>query len=590
MTRATVAKPEVVLRGVPASPGIAIGRVFLLSGDVVRVEPRTLEENEVENEIEKFRLAIQKAKSDLQHLREKAAESLSIESAQIFEAHQLMLEDELIIDETIRRIRSERINADLAFLEIMEKFESAFAQFKDEHLKARAVDLRDVKKRVISNIQGNLQVYLARIHQPAIILAKDLTPSDTVHLDRTKVLGFATDLGGRTSHAAIMARSLKVPSVVGLLRACQTVVTGDFVILDGNEGLLIINPSPQTIQEYRKRYEDFLSFERKFDKIKDLPARTKDGKNITLSANIEFPDEVHTLRALGGYGVGLYRTEYLYLSGTSLPSEEEQFEEYRQVVENLNGHSIIFRTFDLGGDKLPRALKLPPEENPFLGLRAIRLYRDENLGLIKTQLKAILRASAFGHVRILFPMIASVSDIRYCQRLVRETKEELAARNIPFAPNVPIGAMIEVPSAAVIADLIAEECDFLSIGTNDLIQYALAVDRGNEHIADLYQPYNPAVLRMIRDTIHKGHQKGVMVGMCGEMASDPISTMLLIGMGLDEFSVSPISLLIIKEIIRRVDFSECENLAQRALGFATTEEVETYLYDVFSKKFKDLKF
>jgi len=583
-------KSEQILKGVPASPGITMGRVFLLSGDVVKVAPRALQESEIQEEVEKFRAAVTKAKQDIQKLREKAANSLGKESAQIFEAHQLMLEDDLIIDETVRRIQTEKINADLAFFEIMEKFETSIANFQDEHLKSRAVDLRDVKRRVIHNIQGNLTVYLSKIQDPAIIVAKELTPSDTVNLDRDKVLGFATDFGGSTSHAAIMARSIKVPSVVGLLHASQVIQTGDWIILDGSEGTLVVNPTPKTTQRYQQRLDILQGFGRKLDKIKNLPARTKDGKDIELSANIEFAREAEKVWEMGGDGIGLYRTEYLYLTRRQLPNEEEQFNEYAQVVKTLKGKPVIFRTADLGGDKLPQSIEMPPEENPFLGMRAIRLFRHDNQDIMKTQLRAIVRASAFGQVRILFPMISCVSEMRYCQQLLKETKDELKQEGIPFSKNIPVGAMIEVPSSAVIADLIAEECDFLSIGTNDLIQYSLAVDRGNEHVAYLYKPFNPAILRMIREIIHKGHQKGVWVGMCGEMASDPLSTMLLIGMGLDEFSVSLVSLLLIKAIIRRVDYSECENLAQKALRLTTTKDVDKYLRSVFSKKFRDIRF
>ncbi|NIA30791.1 MAG: phosphoenolpyruvate--protein phosphotransferase [Actinobacteria bacterium] len=582
-------KSEQILAGVPASPGIIMGKVFLLSGDVVKVAPRALQESEILEEVEKFRAAVAKAKQDIQKLREKAANSLGEESAQIFQAHQLMLEDDLIIDETVRRIQTEKINADLAFFEIMEKFETSIANFQDEHFKSRAIDLRDVKRRVIHNIQGNL-IYLLKIQEPAIIVARELTPSDTVNLNRDKVLGFATDFGGSTSHVAIMARSMKVPSVVGLLQACQSIQTGDWIILDGNEGTLVVHPTPETTKRYQQRLDLFHTFEKKLDKIKNLPARTKDGKDIELSANIEFEREAANVSEMGGDGVGLYRTEYHYLARQKLPDENELFNEYARAVKALKGKPIIFRTADLGGDKLPRSIEMPPEENPFLGMRAIRLFRNQNQDIFKTQLRAIVRASAFGRVRILFPMISCVSEIRYCQNLLKETKDELKQEGVSFSKEIPVGAMIEVPSSAVIADLIAEECDFLSIGTNDLIQYSLAVDRGNEHVAYLYNPFNPAILRMIREIIHKGHQKGVWVGMCGEMASDPLSTMLLIGMSLDEFSVSLVSLLMIKAIIRRVDYSECENLAQKALNFTTTRDVDKYLRSVFSKKFRDIRF
>ena len=587
MTVSTL-KKEIILKGVAASPGISIGKAFLLSGNVARVEKRILQDSEVEAEINKFESALQQAKDDLQTMRERSDISLGKDAAEIFEVHQLFLEDVLIIDETVRRIRTDKKNADLAFLETMETFETAIANFKDEHLKSRAVDLRDIKRRVISNIQGDLRVYLANIKEPAIILAKELTPTETVNLDRDKVLGFATDLGGRTSHAAIIARSLKIPSVVGLNNACQCISSGDPVILDGMLGRLILNPSPKTISLYKRRLLDFDEFENRLQKVRHLPARTKDSRDIELAANIEFTSEAANANEMGSDGIGLYRTEYLYLATNQLPSEDEQFEEYKNVAEQFNEKPIIIRTFDVGGDKMPRTFTIPPEDNPFLGMRGIRLYRNNNKEIIKTQLRAILRASVYGKIRILFPMISCVAEIEFCQSLVKEAKDDLSAKGIDFTKNVPIGAMIEVPSAAVIADLIAEKCDFLSIGTNDLIQYSLAVDRGNENIAYLYNQYNPAILRLVRDVIQKGHEKGAWIGMCGEMASDPIATMVLIGLGLDELSVSLVSLLIIKDIIRRVDYTECENLAHKALGFKTAKEVEEYLSGVYTKKFKDL--
>jgi len=581
-------KVEQILEGVAASPGIAMGPVFFIGAELVSVEQRTLADSEINKEIEKFCQAIEKAKEDLQKLVEKTALSIGKESAKIFEVHQLLLEDVLIVDETVSRIREDKKNADQAFLEVMEHFEVSLESVEGEYLKARAADIRDVKRRVIRNIQGDERPSLKKLKEPAIIFAKELTPSDTVNLERKKVLGFAMDFGGRTSHASIMARSIKVPSVVGLKKIGQLLHTGDFVILDGNSGVLVLNPTPNTIEEYKRRFSDYKNIQKKLIHLKSLPTRTLDGKDIELSANIEFPDEVNAVKDSGSFGVGLFRTEYLYLTKSELPTEEEQFNEYVSIVKELEEQPIIIRTFDLGGDKAPKAISLPPETNPFLGARGVRLYRDEGIELFKTQLRAIVRASAYGNVRIMFPMIACVSEIRYCQKVLNEVKMELGEEGIPFAEDIPVGAMIEVPSASVIADIIAQECDFLSIGTNDLIQYTLAVDRGNEHIAYLYQPYNPAVLRLVRDIIQKGHLHGVWVGICGEMASDPLITMVLIGMGLDEFSVSPVSLLLIKEIIRRVECSECIKIAKKINNFDTPDEINNYLKSVMKNRFQDL--
>ncbi|HPG39626.1 MAG TPA: phosphoenolpyruvate--protein phosphotransferase [bacterium] len=588
MTDELAPKLEQQFEGVAASPGIAMGPVFFIGADVVTVEKKTLTPQDVDQEVVKFAHALESAKSDLQQLVEKTSLSIGIDSAKIFEIHQLLLEDVMIVDETVRRIREEHMNADQAFLEVMEHFEVSMESIEGEYLKARAADIRDVKRRVIRKIQGDVRPNLKKLKDPAIIFAKELTPSDTVNLERNKVLGFAMDFGGRTSHAAIMARSIKVPSVVGLKKTGNLLHTGDFVILDGNSGILIINPNPETITQYKKRFSDFRNIQRKLEHLKNLPTRTLDGKNIELSANIEFPEEAKSVREYGGFGVGLFRTEYLYLTKDELPSEEMQFKEYVRILQALGDQPAIIRTFDLGGDKVPHTITLPPEANPFLGARGIRLYRDGGADLFKTQLRAIVRASVHGKVRIMFPMISCVTEIRYCQSMLNEVKQELLQEGIAFSDNIPVGAMIEVPSAAMVADMIARECDFLSIGTNDLVQYTLAVDRGNEHIAYLYRPYNPAVLRLIKNTIDKGHKNGVWVGICGEMASDPLMTMIFIGMGMDEFSVSPVSLLIMKEIIRRVECNECIMLADQITGFSTPGEIEGFLRELMKTRFQDL--
>ena len=380
-----------------------------------------------------------------------------------------------------------------------------------------------------------------------------------------------------------------MPAIVGLNNARDILRDDDFVILDGDHGECIVNPSQKTLEIYRKRRADYISFEKKLHAIKGLPARTKDGKDIEIASNIEFPSEADAIADLRGDGIGLYRTEYMFLAGEQEPEEEFQFQEYKNIVEKLDGKPLIIRTFDLGGDKPSEYLPMAVELNPFLGVRGVRVYRDIGHHYFRKQLRAILRAGVYGDVRIMFPMIACVSEIRYCRKILNQVMKELKKEKVPFNRNIPIGAMVEVPSAAATADLLAQECDFLSIGTNDLIQYTTAVDRGNKHLAYLYQPYNPAVLRFIRDTIQKGHQQGAWVGMCGEMASDPLMTMVLIGFGLDEFSISPVSHLLIKAIIRHVEFSECENLAEKALALATSEDVGGYLKDVYNKKFKHLQ-
>ena len=580
---------EIRLQGVAASPGIAFGRILRIGGDVVDVEKRTIQADQVSIEIEKLKIALSKSKADLQEMYEKTRNSYGEEAAKIFSVHKIMLDDPMVVDESENKISSEKVNADFAFAMVMEKYIGLLRGMNDELFKARSADVIDLKRRVIRYIQGGTPSRLKQLKEPAIIFAKELTPSETIRIDKSKVLGFAMDFGARTSHATILARSIKVPAVVGLNNARDILNEGDFVILDGDEGVCIVNPTRKSIETYRKRHADYVTFEKKLSTIKGLPARTKDGKDIELASNIEFPNEVDSIVDLRGDGIGLYRTEYLFLAGERQPEEDQQFEEYRTIIEKLNGKPLIIRTFDLGGDKPSEFLPMPVELNPFLGVRGVRLYRDSGHEFFRTQLRAIIRASAYGDIRIMFPMIACVSEMRYCRTVMNEIMADFKAKGIRFNKKIPIGAMIEVPSAAATADLIARECDFLSIGTNDLIQYTIAVDRGNKNLAYLYQPYNPAVLRFIRDAIKKGHQQGAWVGMCGEMASDPLMTMVLIGLGLDEFSVSPVSHLLIKAIIRHVEYAECENLAQKALALSTSDDVAKYLKDVYNKKFKHLQ-
>jgi len=579
---------EIRLSGVAASPGIAMGPILVLGSDTIFVEEQRINSKEIDLELDKFDKALDKSKKDLQKLYEKALVSYGDEAAQIFNVHTHLLEDPMIVDETIKKIRKDKCNSDYAFASIIDNYIQSLDEMSDELFKSRTTDLHDIKRRVIRYLQGDDPARLKQVDSPVIIFAKELTPSETIRLDRSKVLGFAMDFGARTSHATILARSIKVPAVVGLNQAGKYLKNGDSVILDGEEGLLIIHPNQSTLTQFQKRYSELQILEKRLEAIKKLPARTKDGKDIELASNIEFPQEVETIQDLQGDGVGLFRTEYLFLADEYEPTEEQQFQEYKNLLERLEGKPLIIRTYDLGGDKPSKSLIIPPEQNPFLGVRGVRLYRDSGHQLFRTQLRAIFRASVFGDIRVMFPMIACMSEIQYCRRIINEIKVELKRQKIEFSENVPIGAMIEVPSAAATADLIADECDFLSIGTNDLIQYSTAVDRGNENLGYLYQPYNPAVLRFIRDTIAMGHQKGVWVGMCGEMASDPLMTMVLIGLGLDEFSLSPVSHLLIKEIIRHVEYHECESMAQKALQFSTSDDVHNYLNNIYQKKFRHL--
>jgi phosphoenolpyruvate-protein phosphotransferase (PTS system enzyme I) len=578
---------EIRIKGVAVSQGIAIGPAFVFGSGLLDVKPHDVPEQEIEREVQKLQAAIDLAKKELTQIGEETLQLLGERSAEIFEVHKLILDDPEIKGETMHRIRTQKQNADWLFLQVIEKYEQSFSHFEDEYMRARAADLQDVKRRVIRHLQGSAKFAGDGLAGPSVVFSSDLGPSDTIHLRRDYVLGFATELGSRTSHAAILARSLKVPSVVGLGTICHYMSTGDPVILDGYSGLLILNPTAETRALYEKARLLYEALSHKLERSRHLPARTKDGKDIELAANIEFLEEVKPALDEGAMGVGLYRTEYLYMMRDELPTEEDQYEEYVQILGALGKQPIIFRTFDLGGDKAQKHFHVHQEANPFLGFRGVRLYHERE-DVFRIQLRAILRASVLGRARILIPMVSCVSEMRYCRSVFESVRSELRAESIPFDEEIPFGAMIEVPSAAVSADLIARECDFLSIGTNDLVQYTLAVDRSNRYVDDMYRTFSPAVLRLIRATIRHGHEAGVWVGMCGEMASDPLATMALIGMGLDEFSVSPVSLLVIKDIIRRVHFDECDNLADRVLSYATADEVEQYLSSVFRRKFRDL--
>ncbi len=582
-------KSQYLLKGVPVSPGIAISKAFVLRGDLVEIDEIAIEDLKIDTEVQKFKKAVTKAKTELRHLQDKVLHRVGEESAKIFDVHKMFLEDSVIIDETINYIKESQKGADYAFYQVMEKYKNTLYQSDVEIFRGRISDLEDVKKRVIRHIQGDRTEYLDKFTGSAIIVSTDLTPSDAVKLGKHKAFGFATDLGGRTSHVAIMARSMGVPAVVGLRTLSRVIKDDDRIIVDGNLGYVLINPEEATIKYYRELQERFYDIGKQLAGIRDLPCVTTDGKEIELSANLEFSDEVGTTKSYGAKGIGLYRTDYIYLAGEELPSEEEQFTEYQKIAEKIYPESVIIRTMDLGGDKQPKSFLIPPEENPFLGWRAIRisLARPE---LFKIQLRAILRASSKGNVKLLYPMISSLEEVRECNIALENAKSELRKEGISFDENLDAGVMIEVPSAAVMAYEIAKEVDFLSIGTNDLVQYMLAVDRGNERISYLYKHLNPAVLRIIKQVIQHGHNAGVWVGMCGEMASDPFSTLILLGLDLDEFSVPPNSVPEIKEIIRSTDYHEAVRIADKAMEFEKASDVERFMLKVMRQKFKELNF
>jgi len=564
---------EITLKGIPAAPGIALGMAYPLYDEKVIVPRKTIKEGLVEEEILRFKKALTTTKSEILTIHKRIAREMGVEKARIFGAHLMVLEDEVLISEVIAKLRKEKLAIEYIFWEVLKKYIRVLSKSDDEYLRERVSDINDVGRRILKNLLGTEHRSLEDLREKTVIVAYDLSPSDTAVMHRGNAIAFATDIGGRTSHTAIMAKSLEIPAVVGLESVTSSVKDGLNIIVDGNRGKVIINPSGATVRKYRAEKKRFEKFEKHLLKLKDLPARTLDGKEVALAANIELPEDVPAVLAHGAKGIGLYRTEYFYMNRHSLPGEDEQYEAYRQVAEKILPHSVIIRTLDLGGDKFLSQFEVSHDMNPFLGWRAIRfcLARPD---IFKTQLRAILRASHHGKLKIMYPMISGVEELRQANAILEEVKEDLRKKSIPFDKNIKTGAMIEVPSAALTSDVLAKEVDFFSIGTNDLIQYALAIDRVNEKIAYLYEPAHPAVLRLIKMVIKNAHREKIWVGMCGEMSGDVTLTLILLGLGLDEFSTSPIIVPEIKRIIRAVSYKEVKKIAEKALGLSTGREVE----------------
>ncbi|GLI50564.1 MULTISPECIES: phosphoenolpyruvate--protein phosphotransferase [Tepidanaerobacter] len=571
-----------MLKGIAASPGIEIGKAHVVKHEQVVINTSPIKKEDIGKEIKKLEDALTTTKLQLEKIKEKAQKELGSEKAKIFDAQLMVLEDPVFINEIKSKIESELITADNAVSQVVNSYIAEFGSAKDEYLKERAADIKDIGERLIKNILG-ISVDAFSLEQEAIIIAKDLTPSDTAQMDKEKVKAFATDMGGRTSHTAIMARSLEIPAVVGLKDATQKIKTGDTVIIDGNEGAVYVNPDEETAKKYEKLKQDYLNKVKELKQLKDLPAETSDNaKRVEISANIGTPKDVKGALENGAEGVGLYRTEFLYMDRQSLPTEEEQFDAYRQVVEKMAPRPIIIRTLDIGGDKKLPYLNMPDELNPFLGWRAIRICLDRP-DILKTQLKAILRASAYGKARIMYPMISGVDEVRRANKILDEAKAELYAEGKDFDEDIEVGIMVEIPSAAVTADILAKEVDFFSIGTNDLIQYTLAVDRMNEHISYLYEPFHPAVLRLIKNVIDSSHKEGKWTGMCGEMAGDPLAAPILLGMGLDEFSMSASSIPKVKKIIRSLTYDEAKEIAGKALSMSEPADIRAMVKKIVEK-------
>jgi phosphoenolpyruvate-protein phosphotransferase (PTS system enzyme I) len=561
-------------QGVAVSPGIAKGRAWVHRTDEETVPCYRVEAKKIDAELQRLESALLNTRSQIQELQQRISSSIGDESASIFDAHLLVVDDRSLIDEVVRTIKKDRINAESVFTTVSGRYIKTLSEINDPYLRERAVDIHDVCRRVVCNLTGGVNRDLtAEVGgERRILIAHNLAPSDTAQLNPETVLGFATDVGSKTSHTAIMARSLNIPAVVALHDISLQVETGENLLLDGYTGLIVVNPSETTLLEYAEIEQQKGKVELELGNLRETECKTLDGRHVVLSANIEMPRDVAVVRQSGAEGVGLFRTEFLYLNSEELPSEQVQFEAYQSVVSQLAPAPVIIRTLDLGGDKIMSSLNLPQELNPFLGWRAIR-FCLERVEVFKTQLRAILRASAHGHVRMMYPMISGVEEVRKANAMLAECQAELRQEGIAFDEKMQVGAMIEIPSAAISADLIAREVDFFSIGTNDLIQYTIAVDRLNERIAHLYEPTHPAILRLIRMVVEAARAQGIWVGVCGEMAGEVTLTPLLLGLGVDELSTGASLVPRVKAAVQQLSLEECQKLAQVAAGLDSAAAV-----------------
>ncbi|MDD3179700.1 MAG: phosphoenolpyruvate--protein phosphotransferase [Opitutaceae bacterium] len=556
------AQSEQVIQGLSASKGIAYGQVFLYQQNKLEVPRYQVDPDKQAAEIARFEQAIVVTRKQIAAIQAEVKKNLGEEEALIFDAHQLVLEDQALLSEIVHEMETTRLNVETCFNNVAQRYIEAFAQIDDEYLRERAVDIRDVAKRLLNNLTGQAGSSLRDLVGKRVVVAEDLTPSDTAGVDRSAAIGIVTEAGSRTSHAVIVARSMGIPAVVNVEKATRLIQSGDWVLVDGYEGLIIINPTEATLVRYGKIQEEKRTFESRLLAVADQPAETLDGARVILRANIESSEETGLVRQYRASGVGLFRTEFLFLESPALPPEDRQYETYRAIVEAVAPEAVVIRTLDVGGDKpLPGSPGLIGEEtNPFMGFRAIRMCL-EHPALFKEQLRAILRASAHGHVELMYPMISGTEELDRANALLEEARAELRQRGQAFDEKLRVGSMIEIPSAALIADVLARKCDFFSIGTNDLIQYLLAIDRGNNRLAHLYEPTHPAVLRTIKQVVDAAHQRGIPVAVCGEMAGDPIYAPLLLGLGVDELSMTPPSLPAVKYLIRAIKLAEAQKLA-----------------------------
>ena len=579
---------ETRFEGAGVSPGIARGKVHVARDDLDEVVHYRIAPSQVTDEISRFETALIQTRMQILQMQQRIAESIGAKDAAIFDAHLLVVEDRTLIDEVLRKLETDLCNVEWIFQEVATRYAETLNKIDDPYLRERALDIQDVTKRVIHNLQGKAPKAFLALTEPHILVAHNLTPSDTASIDRANVLGIATDLGSRTSHAAILARSLNIPAIVGLHDITAKLESGEHVLLDGSDGHLIVDPTSETVAQYAEIESRRAKVAARLKELRETTSTTRDGRHIVLSANIELPEDVDAVAANGAEGIGLYRTEFLYLNRPTLPTEDEQYETYRKVAESVRPHPLIIRTFDLGGDKMaPGAVDIADELNPFLGWRAIR-FCLENVDIFKTQLRAILRASTVGNIKIMFPMISGLDELRRAIAVLEGCKEELRRSKINVSERVDVGAMIEIPSAAICASVLASNVDFFSIGTNDLIQYALAVDRVNEKIAHLYQPTHPAVLRLLKIIADAAHANRIWVGVCGEMAGDIALIPLLLGLGMDELSTAAILVPRVKRAVQSLAIPECRELVEETFKLNTASEILARCLELADKHYGDL--
>jgi len=565
------------MRGIGVSSGIVIGKAYVVDRRTDAVQFCHLDPSQAHSEVKRFTGAVSESKKQLRRItRMLTKEGRGKEHIGIIDAHLMILKDQMLINDTIKLIKQERMNAEWALKTVLKGIRELFDKMDDRYFKERSSDIEHIVDRIIMNLSGEEHASIADIEEPSVVVAHDLSPADTAQMVKGKVVAFLTDIGGKTSHTAIMARSLEIPAVVGLENVTRNVEAGDTIIVDGMTGAVIINPSESVLHVYERRRSKYASYDKELHHYRNLPAETLDGRRIRLMGNMEIAEEITSLLDHGAEGIGLYRSEFLYLNRKDLPTEEEHMASYVHVAKQMSPRPVVVRTLDIGGDKFLSPMEVADEINPAMGLRAIRLCLKRP-DMFITQLRGILRASAHGKLKVMFPMISGIDELRRAKAIFEETKEELRRENKPFDPDIEVGVMIEVPSAAFIADLLAKEADFFSIGTNDLLQYSLAIDRVNEHVAYLYEPFHPAVLRIIKNVVDCAKQRGISVSVCGEMAGEPEHALMFIGMGLEQLSMNAFSLLRVKRLVRSVRYEDAKDIVTTALTFSTAREVENYV-------------